>query len=123
MDAQRITARLLQFSEEFDPAELFPSVDDEASRFAIENPFAFALACCLDRGTKSSRLPDLSHAPGLIDAVKLVEMQLRESPTRRRDWSRADSIHSFRDPIRCYRLFKKSDLDVLLRKIRGTRPK
>ena len=45
------------------------------------------------------------------------------SPNTLRNWSRAGKIASFRNPINGYRLFKKPDLDALLRKIRGTRPK
>lgn len=82
MDAQKVTATLLRFSNEFDPAELFPSVDDEASRFAIENRFAFALACCLDRGTKSSLIwsipRDLNRAIGHLDPARLAAMSVEE---------------------------------------------
>ena len=45
------------------------------------------------------------------------------SPNTLRNWSRADKIPCFRNPINGYRLFKKSDLEALLRKIKRTGPK
>lgn len=45
--------RLLEFGETIDPAELAPVREDEAFYLIKEDPFAFALAAVLDRGTKS----------------------------------------------------------------------
>jgi len=44
---------LLNFSAGIKPRELFPVLQEGASSVIEENPFAFALAAVLDRGTKS----------------------------------------------------------------------
>lgn len=48
----RVTA-LLEFSTRIHPRELFPVLQEEAASVIEKNPFAFALAAVLDRGTKS----------------------------------------------------------------------
>jgi len=45
--------RLLEFAKNIRPRELFPVLHEEAASLIEENPFAFALAAVLDRGTKS----------------------------------------------------------------------
>lgn len=42
------------------------------------------------------------------------------SPNTLRNWSRAGKIKTHRNPINGYRLFKKSDLDTLLLRIKGS---
>lgn len=49
---QRVN-RLLEFGKEIRPRQLFPVLHEEAAFLIEENPFAFALAAVLDRGTKS----------------------------------------------------------------------
>lgn len=44
---------LLEFSTRIHPRELFPVLEERAASVIEENPFAFALAAVLDRGTKS----------------------------------------------------------------------
>ena len=44
---------LLEFGKTINPQELFPVLVDGASSLIEENPFAFALATVLDRGTKA----------------------------------------------------------------------
>lgn len=44
---------LLEFSTRIRPRELFPVLEEGAASVIEENPFAFALAAVLDRGTKS----------------------------------------------------------------------
>lgn len=44
---------LLGFSSKIQPRELFPVTEKDAAAVVEENPFAFALAAVLDRGTKS----------------------------------------------------------------------
>jgi len=44
---------LFQFSTRIHPRELFPVLEEGAASVIEENPFAFALAAVLDRGTKS----------------------------------------------------------------------
>lgn len=45
--------RLLEFGKEIHPQELFPVLEEGAASLIEGNPFAFALAAVLDRGTKS----------------------------------------------------------------------
>jgi len=45
--------RLLKFAKEIHPRDLFPVLEEEAALLIEENPFAFAVAAVLDRGTKS----------------------------------------------------------------------
>jgi endonuclease III len=44
---------LLEFGKKIRPRELFPVLHEEAASIIEENPFAFAIAAVLDRGTKS----------------------------------------------------------------------
>lgn len=44
---------LLDFSAKIQPRELFPVTEEGAAAVVEENPFAFALAAVLDRGTRS----------------------------------------------------------------------
>lgn len=53
MSKDPIVLMLLEFSSRIRPRELFPVLEEEASSVIEENPFAFALAAVLDRGTKS----------------------------------------------------------------------
>lgn len=46
-------SRLLAFGETISPGDLFPVLVPEAALLIERNPFAFALAAVLDRGTKS----------------------------------------------------------------------
>ncbi len=48
-----IVAALLKFGEEDDPEELFPTLHPIADDLIQSNPYAFAMAVCLDRGTKA----------------------------------------------------------------------
>ena len=45
--------KLLEFSTKINPRELFPVLEEKAASVIEEQPFAFALAAVLDRGTKS----------------------------------------------------------------------
>jgi hypothetical protein len=49
----RIGQALLDYGQAFNPAELFPTVVPEAAPLAVSDPYAFAIATCLDRGTKA----------------------------------------------------------------------
>lgn len=51
-DDPRVQA-LLEFGKTIKPRQLFPTLHDDAPMLIEENPFAFALAAVLDRGTKS----------------------------------------------------------------------
>lgn len=48
-----IVQKLLDFGKEIDPRELFPSLEPGATDFALRDPYAFAMATSLDRGTKA----------------------------------------------------------------------
>src|SRR2546426_11888610 len=50
---ERLTDALLQCGSTMDRAVLFPSLIPEAAAFVLNNPYAFAMATCLDRGTKA----------------------------------------------------------------------
>jgi endonuclease III len=82
MNRRAIRDRLLEFGATIDPTELFPTIDDAAGRFAIENSFAFVLACCLDRGMPSSiswTIPyQLHQALGHLDPARLAAMSLED---------------------------------------------
>ncbi len=49
----KIRDELLHVEGMIDPLFLFPTVLPEAGEMALSNPYAFALAACLDRGTES----------------------------------------------------------------------
>lgn len=53
MIADPRVALLLEFSKGIRPRDLFPVLRQEAALIIEENPFAFAIAAVLDRGTKS----------------------------------------------------------------------
>lgn len=52
-DIIKIRDALLSFGDLIDPQELFPSLNPDASKLVINNPYALALAISLDRGTKA----------------------------------------------------------------------
>ena len=58
----------------------------------------------------------------LKDYLRIGEaaQYLGVSPNTLRNWSRAGKIKSHRNPINRYRLFKKSDLERLLKQISET---
>jgi len=74
---------LLSFGEKSDPANLFPVLIPEAADIVKTNPYAFALAVCLDRGTKADIIwtipyylfQELGHLdPFNIDQLSLEEL-------------------------------------------------
>ncbi|MDH5439888.1 MAG: hypothetical protein OEZ48_14200 [Candidatus Bathyarchaeota archaeon] len=71
-------AQLLEFGKRIRPRELFPVLIDEAASIIEENPFAFALAAVLDRGTKSEIIWTvpyyLQKRMGTLDPGFLVNM-------------------------------------------------
>jgi endonuclease III len=66
-----ITATLIEFGATLDRSALFPASTPNAARFALDTPFGFALATCLDRGTKAEiiwSIPfDLYNSLGHLD--------------------------------------------------------
>jgi len=77
-----ILEKLLAFGETSDPADLFPVLVPEAAQIIKTNPYAFALAVCLDRGTKADIIwtipywlfQDLGH----LDPFKIDQLSLEE---------------------------------------------
>lgn len=49
----KITQALLDCNKSFSTATLFPTVILEADSIVVTDPYAFATATCLDRGTKA----------------------------------------------------------------------
>jgi len=47
----QINQSLLAYSSKIDPRDLFPTMKSGATDFALNNPYAFCLATCLDRGS------------------------------------------------------------------------
>lgn len=70
-----IRERLLELGAKIDPKELFPVVIPEAQGFVVSNPYAFIIAACLDRGTKSEiiwTIPfDLKRELGHLDPHRI----------------------------------------------------
>lgn len=44
---------LKRFQVSIPPGELFPTISPEATTFSMKNPYAFAIATCLDRGARA----------------------------------------------------------------------
>jgi len=87
--------RLLEFGKEIRPRELFPVLQEEAALLVEDNPFAFALAAVLDRGTRSEiiwtvpyylqqRIGDLSPELFVEMSVGDLERIFRGLPVRPR---------------------------------------
>ncbi len=72
-----------------------------------------------------------THMPGSVDVEKLSNyMRVAEaadylgvSPNTLRNWVNAGKIAAVRHPLNDYRLFKKKDLDSLLKKVAATSKK
>lgn len=50
---EKISSSLLDYASRVDPRDLFPSLEEGATDFALNDPYAFCVATCLDRGTKA----------------------------------------------------------------------
>ncbi len=74
--------KLIELGKEQDPGYLFPVVIPEAGDFALSNPYAFTIATCLDRGTKSEiiwTIPyDIKQELGHLDPFIIDQMSLDE---------------------------------------------
>jgi len=71
---------LLTYGRSIPPAALFPTVVPEAQGFALSDPYAFAIATCLDRGTPTEiiwTIPyDMHELLGHLDPYKIRELSL-----------------------------------------------
>jgi endonuclease III len=77
----KIVAKLLEFSKSVEPEELFPALELGASEFARSNPFAFAMAMCIDRRWSAGpahrgwTIPFyIKNAIGELDPTRINEM-------------------------------------------------
>jgi endonuclease III len=79
---RRIKDRLLEFSKSIKPRDLFPTVVPEAVPIIFSDPFAFLLACSLDRGIKAEvvwTMPyDLAQALGGLSPYLLHNLTTGE---------------------------------------------
>ena len=77
-----IVAALLKFGEEDDPEELFPTLHPEAGDLIQSNPYAFAMAVCLDRGTKADIIWTVPYyifqQLGHLDPFRINQLSLDE---------------------------------------------
>jgi len=85
LDKDPRVATLLEFSTRIHPRELFPVLQEGASSVIEENPFAFALAAVLDRGTRSEIIWTIPHflqkKVGVLNPNFFVNKSLEEIET------------------------------------------
>ena len=76
----RVTQKLLSFGNTLPAEALFPTLVPEAAPFVVSNPYAFAMAVCLDRGAKADliwTIPYYLHQIlGHLDPHRIYEMSL-----------------------------------------------
>lgn len=77
---EQIRRMLLDCGQKFDKTILFPTVVPEASSIVVNDPYAFGIATCLDRGTKADiiwTIPfDIKNRLGHLDPHRIYEMPL-----------------------------------------------
>jgi len=77
-----LLARLLEIGKTIDRSNFFPTLIPGATEFALSNPFAFLLACCLDRGTKTELIwtipSDLLGLLGHLEPARLAAMPISQ---------------------------------------------
>jgi endonuclease III len=79
---ERLRHALFECGQTFDRAALFPTMIPQAASMVISNPYAFAIATCLDRGTKAEiiwSIPyDIYQELGHLDPQRIYQMSLEE---------------------------------------------
>jgi endonuclease III len=79
---ERLIGLLRQMSDDLDPAVLFPALLPEAATFVVSDPYAFALATCLDRGTRAEiiwTIPyDLRERLGSLEPERIYRLSIEE---------------------------------------------
>jgi len=79
----RIKQTLLDCADRFSSEELFPTLLPEALQFVLSNPYAFAIAISLDRGTKADIIWTIPYyiknELGFLDPVRINSMTLEET--------------------------------------------
>ena len=77
-----LVEKLLSFGKTSDPADLFPVLVPEAEDIIKTNPYAFAMAVCLDRGTKADIIWTIPYyiaqELGHLDPYKIDQLSLEE---------------------------------------------
>jgi endonuclease-3 len=77
-----MTARLKEMSQQLEPDDLLPALLPDASALVKQDPYAFCLATCLDRGMPSEivwTIPyDLQQTLGHLDPNRIDGMQREE---------------------------------------------
>ena len=78
----KIYRALMDFSAAQNPAFLFPTMVPEAASLIVTDPYAFAIATCLDRGTKVEIIWTIPYYIknhlGHLDPFKIHRMSLEE---------------------------------------------
>lgn len=73
---------LIYLASHIPPASFFPSKSAEASELIVSDPYAFLIACCLDRGTKAEiiwSIPyDFKSTLGHLNPSKIGTMKIYE---------------------------------------------
>ena len=79
---QTVTQALLGLSKTIETEELFPVIVPEAAEIVANDPYAFSIATCLDRGTKADiiwTIPyDIKQDLGHLDPYRIYKMSLEE---------------------------------------------
>jgi hypothetical protein len=82
MDLGKVRQALLDCGQAFDSAELFPTVIPEPAPLVVSDPYAFAIATCLDRGTKADiiwTIPyDIKNLLGHLNPNDIYRMSLED---------------------------------------------
>ena len=77
-----ITAELIAFGNAIPKESLLPTVVPEAASLVASNPYAFAIATCLDRGMRAEiiwTIPyDIKNDLGHLDPRRIYQMSLNE---------------------------------------------
>jgi endonuclease III len=78
----KITAELIAFGKTVPKESLLPTVVPEAASLVVTDPYAFAIATCLDRGMKAEiiwTIPyDIKNDLGHLDPRRIFQMTLDE---------------------------------------------
>src|SRR5438094_8744566 len=79
---ERVIDALLQYGSRMDRAVLFPTLIPEAAIYVLNDPYAFAIATCLDRETKAEiiwTIPyDMHKQLGHLDPAAIHAMSTEE---------------------------------------------
>jgi len=82
MNNNLINQKLLELTQLADPSALLPALSPEASELVVNDPYAFCVAACLDRGAKSEMICTIPYwmkeRLGHLDPFKISQMTLDE---------------------------------------------